>query len=419
MRRSRRSKLNAAVAVLLVLAVGLTADLAFHGLAWRIFAQLTGEEAPLSQLNGMLGLAGNATRRLPAVASDFVTDPALNPRGVNTFLEDEVEPAKRERQLTMIRDAGFGWIRQQFRWDDLEISARGDFTDRRNAETVSAWAKYDNIVDLAGAAGVQIIARLGSPPEWSQAASNKAPGFAPPADFNDFTNYARQVAERYKGRIHTYQVWNEPNIQPEWGNAPPDPEAYTDLLCRTYKTLKAVDPQLRVVAGALGPTAVLGDYDLSDTLYLQRMYDAGARGCFDVLSIQGYGLRSGPADQRMRAMNININHPLYMREVMVNNGDAAKPVWIAELAWNPVPNDPAIVDRERYGSVTDEQAARYTIDAYERIQREWSWVQVTCYWFFKRASDADRNKPEYYFRMVDPDFTPRPVYDAMKQYAGR
>ncbi len=56
----------------------------------------------------------------------------------------------------------------------------------------------------------------------------------PPADFQDFVDYAVAVAERYQGRIQYYQVWNEPNLYPEWGDQTVNAEAYTDLLCRTY-----------------------------------------------------------------------------------------------------------------------------------------------------------------------------------------
>lgn len=419
MMRFKRSRLIAgAVIILVVMIIALLADLRFHGLAWRVFYAFTGEEAPIGQLNGMVQVAGNLTRQLPAVSSNPAGETLPNMNGVNTFLEDEVEPAKRERQLQMIKDAGFGWIRQQFRWDDLEISGRGDFMDRRNQPVVSAWDKYDNIVSLSKKYALNIMARLGSPPRWSQV-EGALPGYEPPINYHDFVNYAKAVATRYRGRIRYYQVWNEPNLYPEWGNLPPNPEAYTDLLCKTAKALKEVDPGNIVIMGALGPTFEISERNLTDYIYLQRMYDAGAGKCFDILSVQGYGLRSSPADQRMRATFINFNHPLYLREIMVNNGDTAKPIWISEMAWNPVPDAPDIKDRERYGSVTDEQAARYSIEAWERIRREWKWVGVVNYWFFKRAGDSEKDQSWYYFRMVEPDFTPRPVYDAFKDYLGK
>ena len=61
------------------------------------------------------------------------------------------------------------------------------------------------------------------------------------------------VAERYQGRIHYYQIWNEPNIYPEWGEQTVNPEAYTELLCRTYAALKAVDPEHRGHQRGAGP----------------------------------------------------------------------------------------------------------------------------------------------------------------------
>jgi len=54
--------------------------------------------------------------------------------------------------------------------------------------------------------------------------------------------------------------------------------------------------------------------------------------------------------------------------------------------------------------------------AYQRVQREWPWVGVVNFWFFKRATDQEKDQSWYYFRMVEPDFTPLPVYDALKAY---
>ena len=148
------------------------------------------------------------------------------------------------------------------------------------------------------------------------------------------------------------------------------------------------------------------------------MYDAGAKGCFDVMATQGYGFFSGPTDQRMRPTMSGFSRSLYLRDMMVRNGDAETPIWISEAAWNPVdsPEVPEMPLKEQFGSVTREQAARYMPLAYDRAQREWPWVGVINYWFFKRPSEDDKNQPYYYFRMVEPDFTPLPVYESMKQY---
>ena len=384
----------------------------------RWMFDVTGEEGLLPQLRGTFDYVTNLLRPMPDTADAAIARSPLSPFGINTFLEQEVEPAKRERSLQMIADAGFKWIRQQFPWYDLEISGKDNYQDCRNGPCIDAWAKYDNIVDLADKYGVQILARLEAPPQWAQS----MPGpFAPPTNFSDYGDYVAAVATRYRGRIAYYQIWNEPNNYPEWGEQPVDPEAFTQLLCTAYHRLKAIDPNAKVVAPALTPTISLEPgpgpgTGLNDFIYLQRMYDAGAGQCFDIMSAQGYGLFSGPTDRRLRPRVVNFSRPMYIRDLMVKNGDAAKPIWISEMNWNAVPDE---VADKRFGQVSLETQAEYLPMAYERIRRDWPWAQVAFTWFFKRAGDAEKDQGFYYFRLVEPDFTPLPVYEAMKAYTAK
>jgi len=401
------------------LGLGLAADLTGRGLVWQTLWGLTGEETPVAQVRGFIEWLGNFTRRLPDTRPAVV--PALarvNPYGINTFLQNEVEPSKREQQVQMIAEAGFHWIRQEFAWEDIEIHGPGDFEDRRHEPYRSAWEKYDHIVDLVEQYGLEIQVRLSNPPAWTRTSGDENGTFAPPDDFQDYVNFAVAVAERYQGRVHYYQVWNEPNIFPEWGDQPVDPVAYTDLLCRAYDALKAVDPEIVVISGALAPTIAIDGTNMSDLVFLQAMYDAGAGACFDVLSMQGYGLFSGPTDRRMRPTTINFGRNQWIRDIMVNNGDADKAIWISEMNWNPVPDPadvPDIAGRTNYGQVTLDQQARYVPLAYQRAADEWPWIGVMNLWFFKRAGDSERGESWYYFRLVEPDFTPLPLYEAMRE----
>jgi polysaccharide biosynthesis protein PslG len=378
----------------------------------------TGEEQPSSQVVALWNLVAGQLRAMPQTAADVpVAHTGMNPFGANTFLEQEVEPAKRELSLQMLHDAGFRWIRQEFPWEDIEIHGKGDFEDRRNEPYRSAWDKYDNIVDLAQKYDLQIIARLSHPPAWTRAAGNARGSYAPPDDLADYGDYVRAVVGRYKGRIRYYQIWNEPNIYPEWGEAPVDPEGYTALLKTGYESVKSVDPDAVVICGALAATIEMDGHPngMNDFLFLQRMYDAGARSYFDVMAVQGYGLWSAPTDRRMRPRVLNFSRPQYIRDIMVKNGDAQKPIWMTEMNWNAIPlNHPA---PPAYGRVTEQQQADYARLAYQRAQAEWPWMGVINVWFFKRASDAEKDQSWYYFRMVEPDFRPLPLYDALKEEA--
>lgn len=400
----------------LTLALAVCSLLALSSCQFSFFAH-TGEEHLLPQIRGMGQLAADALRPQPRTAPDApVAHAGVNPFGINIFLEQEVEPEKRERAMQMIAEAGFHWLRQEFPWEDIEIHGKGDFEDRRHEPHRSAWEKYDNIVGLAEQYGLEIVPRLSNPPAWTRAEGDDAGTYAPPDDLADWGDYVAAVVSRYRGRVRYYQLWNEPNIYPEWGERQVDPEGYTQLLCEGYRRVKEADPDAVVVSGALAPTVALTWRDLSDFVFLQRMYDAGAAACFDVLAVNDYMLWSGSTDHRLRPLNVNFSRPIYIREIMVANGDAAKPVWISEMNSNAVPNDPDIVDIGRFGQVTPGQQARYAPLAYQRAMEEWPWVGVVNFWFFKLPSDVRQNESMYYFRMVEPDFTPLPVYEAMRTY---
>lgn len=428
-------RLIAAVLAIVIALSGLLAlDLVNHGLFWRFAWSVTGEEDPIGQLRGVAQWVSGLRRPQPDTARMTpIQHTNVNPFGVNTFFQLEPDPDKIDAGMGMIADAGFGWIRQQFEWAEIEVDGRGQFTDSRNdingdgqPDTINAWDKYDRIVEFAEAHSLDIQVRLDNPPAWAR--NPQLGDFAPPEDTQDFVNYAVAVAERYRGRVHYYQVWNEPNLTFEWGGLPVNPEGYTDLLCRTYDALKAVDPNIVVITGALAPTIDLSGTNLMDFIYLQRMYDASAGNCFDILSVQGYGLFSGPTDRRMRPTTVNIARNIYIRDMMVANGDAEKPIWMSEAAWNFVPSEDEhpedIIQRYNYGQVTPEQAGDYIVGLYERAQEEWPWVGVINYWFFTRPNDSESNQAFYYFRMVEPDydpnadppFTPLPVYTALSDY---
>ncbi len=415
---ARRASLKRIVSALLLLTAFLALALWLLRTPLRTYlSSVTGEENTWEQIKGFGRLIVLRLTRPPLQLEPHVpiAHAGVNPFGMNTFLEQEVEPWKVGESLRMIRDAGFGWIRQEFPWEDIEQSTRGDFWDHR--WDISAWDKYDRIVELANKHGLQIIARLDNPPAWSRADGDARGALAPPDDFEDFGNFVYTVVSRYKGKVKYYQIWNEPNIYPEWGEQPVDAAGYVRLLQIAYRRAKEGDPECIVLSAGLAQTLESGPTNLNDLIYLQQMYDAGVHGYFDIMGVMAYGLWTGPGDHRTSPELTNFSRPQLIRDIMVRNGDADKPLWATEVGWNAVPLD--FPSFPLYGRVTEEQQARYAVQAYQRAQEEWPWMGVLNYWFFKRATDTEKEQVFYYFRMVEPDFTPLPVYEAMKEYANQ
>jgi hypothetical protein len=391
-------------------------------LARPILFELTGEERLFSQFKGLTDLTADLLRPRPDLAADAVVQHTdLNPYGVNVFLNEEADPSKREESVRLAAEAGFHWLRQEFPWQDIEIHGKGDFEDRRNQPYRSAWDKYDHIADLADKYGMELVVRISTPPAWSRQAGESMGTFAPPDNYEDFGDFVHALVSRYRGRIRYYQIWNEPNIYPEWGSYSISPEKYTELLKIAATRAREADPGVVIIAGALASTIALQpdaappNNALNDLLFLQRMYDAGAAPYFDVMAMQAYGLWSGPTDRRMHPRVMNFGRPQFVRDLMVANGDAKKPIWISEMGWNAVPDD---VPDKRFGQASLEQQARFTPMAYQRVQEEWPWAGVVNTWYLKRATDdwLKQGRPEAYFRLLDPDFTVQPVFESLQAY---
>ena len=349
-------------------------------------------------------IPGRAAPEFPASAP-ALTD--VNPLGANFFLDREVEPWKRDVTVRMAKAAGIGWMKQMFRWEEIEPRKNYFIDDKFK---VSPWKKYDEIVDLAQQYGLKIIARIDRPPAWTRR-DNRYPT-APPDNMEDYANFVQSVVAHYKGRVHYYQIWNEPNLWPEWGDRPVDPAGYAAMLRMAYTKAKAVDPEVVILSAPLGQTVEDTKRNLSDLTYLDALYRAGAKNYFDILAANGYGF-DAPPDAPPDPGSLNFARLKLLRAIMVRHGDEAKPVWLNEFGWNA---SPAGYPPQKlvWGHVSETQQAQYTVQAV-RLARSWGWVGVMNTWFFRQVGDIPVSRSDYFFRMVDTDFTPRRLFHSIQE----
>ncbi len=366
--------------------------------------------------NDLMALATSLEMR-PTNTADLVpiAHTGVNPYGVNVFINQEVEESKVRRSLEAIRDAGFGWVKMQMLWSEIERPARGRYEDEKVAGE-SSWAKYDRVVNLSREYGLGLILRLDTSPDWARPGRSKIE--TPPDNYDDFGDFVYMTVSRYRGKVRYYQIWNEPNVKFEWGEEIPDAAAFTEMLKVAYRRAKQADPDAVIIAPALAATIEVSERAINDLVYLQTMYDHGAGAYFDIASTNPYGLRSGPDDHRVDSEeDVNFSRPILLRELMVRNGDAAKPIWAAELGWNALPLDyPA---EPLFGRVSRSLQARYTARAFQRAQEEWPWMGVMNLWHFRMIHEADKEQQTYYFGIVDDQFRPYPVYEALQAQATR
>lgn len=90
-----------------------------------------------------------------------------------------------------------------------------------------------------------------------------------------FRNFVRNLAERYKGKVHSYEVENEPNSL--MGGMPPDD--YVQITRAVFEETHAVDPGVRVF-GICGT----GDF----VPWMRKIFELGGADVMDGVSIHTY-----------------------------------------------------------------------------------------------------------------------------------
>jgi len=329
--------------------------------------------------------------------------------GMQAFLWYRPEVASRDVQL--VKQAGFGWIKQGVGWRDVE-PVKGQFN----------WAQLDQIVQWMGEQQLNLIVRLDSQPEW---AGGGYPTNGPPTNYADFGNFVYAMASRYRGRIRAYEIWNEPNLAREWGGRPPSPAEYVRLLKVAYGRIKQADPAAIVVSAGLTPTGTNSPEAMPDDVYLEGMYQAmggSSNGYFDALGAHAPGYKAPPEmspDQVAADPNYGgqrffcFRRVEDLRKIMVKHGDQDKQVYILEFGWTSDPVNPSYA----WHRVTEEQKADYLVRAYQYAKANWSpWIGLMSLIYIVDPGWTQKDE-QYWWSITDPgwpEFKPRPAYNALK-----
>jgi hypothetical protein len=221
-----------------------------------------------------------------------------------------------------------GWPRFPFaswrsfhsNWQDLEPSeGKWDFT------------RVDNEVQAATEHKVDLLLILQGVPKWAadvkdpENHGDNARNLSYPHKDDLWANYVRTVAERYRGKVHYYELWNEPENLSRFRNSP-DTLAHLNEIA--YKTLKAVDPGITVVSSSLSS----GDpVPTRPEKQLKQFDAAGVLRWSDAIGYHFYSTPPNGSETPQLPENI-VDH--YKMLTAVIAGDRQKkPVWCTEVGW--------------------------------------------------------------------------------------
>jgi polysaccharide biosynthesis protein PslG len=273
------------------------------------------------------------------------------------------------------------WIRHDFAWDAIEPQP-GTFT----------WSGFDRWVGAARSHALNVIATVTYTPAWANGGSSNHD--TQPTSAQQFGQFAGDVAARYASQgVHTYEIWNEPNIG--FWRPVPNPATYTQVLCAAYQRIHAADPQATVLTGGTSP-AGNGPASYSPQTWLADLYANGAKSCFDAVAHHPYVDSSATHGDLGNpwALMSNAYPPSNLRGILSANGDAAKRIWATEVGCNAA-------------ALGDSECSTRIAEAF-KLWRGYPWAGVLC-WF----TYWDPNV----YGLVNSGWTPRPEWHAYQAAA--
>jgi hypothetical protein len=213
-------------------------------------------------------------------------------------------------------------------WGTIE-KARGAFD----------WWGVDTWVAQSQAHGVQLIYVFLNTPQWASTrpneACNRGPiGCAAPPNDADWQQFVTAVVTRYKGRIASYELWNEPNAIGFFTGSAAE---MAHLAMLAYQIIKAIDPQAIVVSPGTSSTGWPTPYDI----WIDQFLQAGGGKYVDVISWHAY---AGRSNQPANPPEDVANQITKIRRVMAKNGLSNLPLWDTEGSWG---NDSQLPDPQQ------------------------------------------------------------------------
>ncbi|MQY12767.1 hypothetical protein SRB5_29060 [Streptomyces sp. RB5] len=306
------------------------------------------------------------------------------------------------------RKLGAQWIRVDLAWNNIEPDIPGRYE----------WHRFDRVADAARARGLEVLATVAYTPAWARVEGCVKGLRCAPADPAAFADFTRRATERYAPKgVHTWQIWNEPNI-PFW-SPKPDPAAYTKLLKSSSRAIKSVDPGATVLMGGLASVSS-DDLHIAHSEFLRAVAKLGALDAVDAISYHPYTYphlasartKYGSAFEDISASENNL------ASILELYGKPKMPIWLTETG-APTSGPGNVSDGTRIPAntthVTEEFQARIAEDlvtttgANPRV--------AVLFWFADQDSARvkDNRSKSRYFGLRRFDGSAKPSFKALQK----
>ncbi|MCL8012090.1 cellulase family glycosylhydrolase [Streptomyces sp. AS02] len=307
---------------------------------------------------------------------------------------------------------GARWVRTDLSWQDIQP----DGPDRYR------WELFDRVIAAAAERDLTVLPILGFTPAWARPAGCAGQECHPAAP-KAFAAFAAAAAARYAPRgVHTWEVWNEPNLTGSW-KPMPDATTYTALLRAAGQALRQTDPSAYVVLGGLA-AASTRDGDVSHTDFLEAVSAHGGNRFVDAVGYHPYTYPYLASDETQWGTpweQIDRTRDS-LRGVLSAHGTPDVPVWITEFgAPTGGPGHASDGGPETIGDrtthVTEERQASIAADAV-RTANATPHIDALM-WYAERDLATDTSSNENFYGLRRADGSAKPALCALRDAVAR
>jgi hypothetical protein len=265
---------------------------------------------------------------------------------------------------------------------------------------------YDAIYREMTARGVRPLFILIYAPSWALDPSEacdqwRADCRVPPgrAHYGEWREIAALIARRYPDAAGL-EVWNEPNELSFWRPAP-DPARYAEILREAYDAVKAVNPALPIVGGAMTNRQAREGANIAMGTFLQGVYRAGGRGHMDAIGFHPY-----PWALTNELLRKSVAEVRAVRDAA---GDSGLPLWATEVGLSTTGPAPF--------RFSEEQQAVGLVSIYRELMAMPDVQAVMVHTLLGADLDPSISREPGY-GIVRPDRSPKPAYCALARERG-
>ena len=291
-----------------------------------------------------------------------------------------------EQDFSLLSRYGIRRVRISVAW--------GDYEPRKG---VYNWDFLDTIVSLAEEYGIELYPYICYSATWATGGD----WLDPVQDLQDWYDFVYALADRYKGRIHQWEIWNEGDNKEFWGGTWKD---LLELAETGARAVKDADPDAKTIFSGLTDTG---------RAHVQSIYTAGVADYFDIIDVHGYNETWNPSSTE------DYGEMIADLAGLIKTNGAKQELWVGEIGYSDYVQESGQVSGQVWQEQPYEKTQPFQAVTFLRTYTTIAATDEVCgiSWYeiknLRLDSAAIGDVNNYFLGCLDHNYFPKPLWFAV------